>query len=48
MTSKLRELHPRELKQPSDVIRVRKEKKIKKLSQNKFINFFLVFFGEGF
>lgn len=47
--SKLRILHPNlKLKPPDAVLKLAKIKQRTQLSKNKFINFFLIFFGEGF
>ena len=46
--SKLRKLSPKKLQPPPEVIQKMIDKNKCKLSTNKYIRFFQIFFGEGF
>lgn len=44
----LPKLSPRKLTVPQEVLNKQKERHLKKMKENKFFNFFYIFFGEGF
>lgn len=43
----MREISPKILVPPKQVIEIRKKKRVEKLMKNKFLKFIILFFGEG-